>query len=121
MEITGIDPSRTQSGKTQIPDYEQIFCDETNEKRRSTSGIYKRLIAKYRGGIFLSSILYVIKHSPVWLIPLVTGEVINTVTSGVDVAKRLSVYAVILFLLLAQNIPMHILYSRHGGCSSCQY
>lgn len=113
MKITGIDPSRTQSGKTQIPDYEQIFCDGTNEKRRSTSGIYKRLIAKYRGGIFLSSILYVIKHSPVWLIPLVTGEVINTVTSGVDVAKRLSVYAVILFLLLAQNIPMHILYSRH--------
>ncbi len=107
------DRTRTKSGKSQIPDYEQVFCEGTGEEQGRTSGIYRRLISRYRGGIFVSSILYVIKHSPVWLIPLVTAEVINTVTSGEDVVKRLSIYAVLLLLLLAQNIPMHILYSKH--------
>lgn len=104
----------TDKKKNYIPDYEHLFKDGADtEDGKKVSSIYKLLLKQNRGSLIISSVLYVIKHSPQWLLPLITAEVINTVTSGEpDMAKKLIVYGVILFLLIIQNIPSHILYSR---------
>jgi ATP-binding cassette subfamily B protein len=68
-------------------------------------------------------IFYAIKQSPVWMLPIITGNLITRVTeiynamhggSGhIDpLAVRSIVWnAMIMFLLIAQNIPMHTLYA----------
>ena len=41
------------------------------------------LIGFYKGmyhNFFLSTIFYVIKHSPVWILPIITANIINNVT-----------------------------------------
>ena len=104
--------------KNHIPDYERLFHDgaDTVASDKKASSIYKLLLIQYRGKLFISTILYVIKHSPVLLIPLITGEVINVVTAGgPDTTKKLFIYAIILLVLLLQNIPMHVLREKYNN------
>ncbi len=55
--------------------------------------------------------MLVVKHSPMWLIPFLTAQVINTLAdpSAYPVA-RLPVWFFAVVLLTAQNIPTHTLY-----------
>lgn len=104
--------------KYHIPDYEHLFQTgaDTAESGKKASNIYKLLLVKYKGKLFISTLLYVIKHSPVLLIPLITGEVINVVTAGgSDTIKKMCLYAVILLVLLLQNIPMHVLREKYNN------
>ncbi|MEY3407087.1 MAG: hypothetical protein RL038_148 [Actinomycetota bacterium] len=66
-----------------------------------------RLLADSRSRILLAFILYGFKHSPVWLLPVVTAGVIDVLVEE----KPLSVlagYALVLVILLGQNLPMNI-------------
>ncbi len=101
-----------------IPDYEQLFQDsaETSGERKTSSGIYIRLLKQYRGKLFISTFLHVVKHLPALLIPLITAEVINVVTvGGPDTVKKLVIWGVILLVLLAENIPMHMLREKYNN------
>lgn len=100
--------------KNGIPDYEDLFRDGSQkEKKDKSSAIPKLLLKQNSGKLFVSAILYVIKASPTWAIPLVTSEVINIITAGGDgVMRKLFIYGAVLFFLLIQNIPTHMLYSR---------
>ena len=45
------------------------------------------LIGFYKGyylNFFLSTLFYVVKHSPVWLLPICTANIINYVVNGAD-------------------------------------
>lgn len=102
--------------KNKIPDYEVLFREspgETTEKK--ASGIPKILLKQNKWKVLLSTVLYVIKASPTWAIPLVSAEVINLITSPDDkTVSKLVIYGIILFLLLIQNIPTHtLLYERY--------
>jgi len=55
--------------------------------------------------------VFIVKHSPVWLLPLLTANIIDVVVGHRPIAQ-LWWNAGILVLLLGQNIPMHILYMR---------
>lgn len=104
--------------KNQIPDYEELFresADKKSEKKNKTVGIHKMLLKQNSGKLFISAILYVIKASPTWAIPLVTSEVINIISSpGEGTVRKMFIYALILFLLLIQNIPTHaLLYEKY--------
>ena len=55
--------------------------------------------------------IYVIKHSPVWMLPLLTANIIDVVVSHRPIAE-LWINAFVLVVLLFQNIPSHILYMR---------
>lgn len=103
-----------QKKQNVIPDYEHLFQDGAEQKKKNkASAIPKLLLKQNKGSLILSSLLFVVKASPTWAIPIVTAEIINIVSSGGDdVVRRLFVYGAILFVLLIQNIPTHIFYSK---------
>lgn len=100
--------------KNIIPDYECLFQEGTqNGESAKMSGIPKMLLKQNAFKIFVSTLLFMVKAAPTWAIPLVTAEVINIITSPDDkTMSRLALYGIILFVLLIQNIPTHVLYSR---------
>ena len=105
---------KTAFDKNHIPDYEDLFRDGAEQEKKSKSSAIPKLLVKQNcGKLFASALLYVVKASPTWAIPLVTSEVINIITSRADNAvQQLFIYGAVLFVLLIQNIPTHILYSR---------
>jgi ATP-binding cassette subfamily B protein len=61
----------------------------------------------------LAAFFFIIKQSPVWFMPLLTANIINIVTrGGADALGKLWFNAMILAVLLVQNIPTHYIYVR---------
>lgn len=57
--------------------------------------------------------VFVLKHSPVWAIPILTADLINVVAApGPDSLARIWRDGVILVALILQNVPTHVLYVR---------
>ena len=70
-------------------------------------GFYKGL---YHNFLF-STIFYIFKHSPVWVLPIVTAHIINSVTGkNPDVLRIIFVDVAIMAFLLILNIPMNYLH-----------
>jgi ATP-binding cassette subfamily B protein len=66
-----------------------------------------------RGRLLRGVVYFVIKHSPVWLMPLLTANIINLIAQpDQDTAAELWLNALVLALLLFQNIPFQYLYVR---------
>ena len=107
---------RNDKKESPIPDFEELFKEGSEniagEKKASKAPLL--LLKQNRGKLFVSALLFIVKHSPVLAIPLVTAEVINALTSpGEDTIKRLILYGIILAILIIQNIPTHVLYSNY--------
>lgn len=70
-------------------------------------GFYKGLYFNF----FLSTVFYVVKHSPVWVLPMVTASIINNVTGhNPKVMWIIAVNVGIMVFLLILNIPMNYLH-----------
>jgi len=96
-----------------IPDYEPLFTEDTDNK--GGGRILIKLLKENTLKIIVSSIMFIIKASPVWIIPVVTATVINTVTAGGDnVMRTVWMHLIVLFVLIGQNIPTHMLYCRYS-------
>ena len=71
------------------------------------------LFSGYCTRLLSAAFVFLIKHSPVWAAPIVTAEIINLIAgSGFDAMDRILGWSLLLFLLIAQNIPTHMLYVR---------
>ncbi len=70
------------------------------------------LFQRERGHLVLACVLYAIKHSPVWVLPLLTADMIDVVVQRRPLGD-LWFGAVILVALLAQNVPVNFLYVRY--------
>ncbi|MCX4977312.1 ABC transporter ATP-binding protein [Streptomyces sp. NBC_00620] len=55
--------------------------------------------------------VFTVKHSPLWLLPLITASIIDTVVQHGPIG-RLWVSSGALLLILAVNLPLHLLYVR---------
>ncbi|WP_055611343.1 ABC transporter ATP-binding protein [Streptomyces phaeochromogenes] len=55
--------------------------------------------------------VFTVKHSPIWLLPLVTASIIDTVVQHGPVGRLWLSAGFILFILLI-NMPLHLLYVR---------
>ncbi|MEU9265147.1 ABC transporter ATP-binding protein [Streptomyces sp. NPDC048251] len=55
--------------------------------------------------------VFTVKHSPVWLLPLITASIIDTVVQHQPIGRLWTSTGVILFILLV-NYPLHLLYVR---------
>jgi ATP-binding cassette, subfamily B, bacterial len=66
-----------------------------------------RLLKPRRRRLALAFLLYGIKHSPVWLLPVVTAGVIDVLVEEQPVSALVG-YVVIFAVLLGQNLPMNI-------------
>jgi ATP-binding cassette subfamily B protein len=69
-----------------------------------------RLLKPQRGKLFLAFILYGIKHSPIWALPLITAGVIDVLVQD-EPLDRLWFFAIVLFALFGQNLPVNILFT----------
>ncbi|MGB8646754.1 MAG: ABC transporter ATP-binding protein [Anaerolineae bacterium] len=61
--------------------------------------------------LVLAAILFVVKHSPVWVMPLLTANIIDVLVQHRPLAE-LWLNALVLVLLLFQNVPLHFAYVR---------
>ncbi|NUO44758.1 MAG: ABC transporter ATP-binding protein [Streptomyces sp.] len=55
--------------------------------------------------------IFTVKHSPIWLLPLITASIIDTVVQHGPITDLWLSTGVILFILLV-NYPLHVLYVR---------
>jgi ATP-binding cassette subfamily B protein len=76
----------------------------------------RTLLAMYRedwGKLALALVVYFIKHSPVWIMPLLTADIINIVASpATHSLGRLWFDGLLLLIVLVQNIPTQYIYIR---------
>lgn len=74
------------------------------------------LLGLYKGdynNLFFSSLFFIIKSIPEWVMPLITADVINVVISKPDnIVFRLMLDFIIALVVLLQHIPTHMLHSH---------
>jgi ATP-binding cassette subfamily B protein len=85
---------------------------------------FMTLFKMYKGNygkLFLSMVFFIIKHSPVWVMPIVTAQIINILTSqeGLDM-RRLIFYIVTLIALVLMNIPANVVYIHYISSATRQ-
>lgn len=56
-------------------------------------------------------VVFTVKHSPIWLLPLITASIIDTVVQHQPIGRIWTSTGIILFILLV-NYPLHVLYVR---------
>ncbi|MFH8933730.1 ABC transporter ATP-binding protein [Streptomyces griseosporeus] len=56
-------------------------------------------------------VVFTVKHSPIWLLPLITASIIDTVVQHGPVDRIWTSTGIILFILVV-NYPLHVLYVR---------
>lgn len=94
-----------------VPDYEALFREEGGGKKHG-DGFLKKIFRRDRGRLIYSSLVYILKASPLWIMPLVTSDVIDLITVRPEgFLTRILIDAVIFAVMLIQNIPTHMWYS----------
>ncbi|MCT8138495.1 ABC transporter ATP-binding protein [Anaerobacillus sp. CMMVII] len=104
--------------ESQLLNFEPIFIEAKEKKRHSL----KTLSLLYNGqfkSIFLSFFFFIIKHSPVWIIPVITANVINIATYPENHSlKELWIQFAIVAVVIAQNMPSHMLHISYFSRAS---
>ena len=82
----------------------------------------KILIGLYKGNynkFFLAVLFFFIKHAPVWVLPIVTANTINDITSGSpETIQNIIIQAIIMVALVVLNVPMNYLYTRYKSLAT---
>ena len=72
-------------------------------------GFYKGMYHNF----FLSTVFYIIKHSPVWILPIITANIINSITNkDANVIQVIFLNVGLMVILLILNVPMNYLHIR---------
>jgi ATP-binding cassette subfamily B protein len=94
--------------------YLQSYMKHKGNSLATLFGFYKGYYFRF----LLSTFFYVIKHSPTWILPIVTANIINYVTEGnQDVYRLIALNAAVLAILLVLNIPMNYLHMHFRSSS----
>ncbi len=76
--------------------------------RRNKDNRLKTLLGLYKGhytSLFFSIVFFFIKHSPVWILPIVTANIINiAIDPGDDYIRRIVINVVVMIIMVGQNI-----------------
>lgn len=92
----------------QADDLNEIEQELLNTFKRNQNHSLRTLLGIYKGHyleLFLSIVFFVIKHSPVWILPIVTANIINVATDpGEDAGRRIFGNIVFMIIMLAQNV-----------------
>ncbi len=116
----GADPKKKyKRSDNVIPDFEHLFDEDVpvdaRKKKKGTGFLYyKRLLQKNKGGFCMSLLMFILKNLPVWVMPIITSNIID-LASGQwtdSVIRSLIINSVVLVVVLVQNIPTHVIYSR---------
>ncbi len=101
-------------------DEEKILKEErtllecySGKKRGFIATLFRFYKGNYKN-LIIAAIMFLIKSSPTWIIPLITAGVINiAVQRPDDAVHRFIVYGAITALILLQNIPTHTVYMMY--------
>ncbi|MDD4125036.1 MAG: ABC transporter ATP-binding protein [Eubacteriales bacterium] len=101
------------NAENMIPAYEHLFDDEKQAPKRKTGILYK-LFKMNRKKLLSAQLVYIVKASPVWIMPIITAEIINIAAKPYDSTTftAIAVYTAILVIVLLQNVPTHVLYAK---------
>ncbi|MBR2871075.1 MAG: ABC transporter ATP-binding protein [Clostridia bacterium] len=104
-------------GKTQketIPDYDWLF-NEDSDRDRKKSRFLSKIIKINIKPILLSLFIYLFQSLPVYMIPLCTADIINTVTGSIStgvtdaVWLRIGINVAIVLFCIILNVPSTVL------------
>ena len=80
------------------------------------------LVGLYKGNynkFFLAIIFFFIKHSPVWVLPIITANIINNITSGAsETYSNILIESLIMVILIGINIPTNYMYTRYKSLAT---
>lgn len=95
--------------KLEDPSFE--YLPLFKEEKTSKANPFQVLLRLYHGQwakLILSLLVYIIKSSPTWVLPMVTANVINIATKPENhTVSELWVNFIVIVLVILQNIPMH--------------
>lgn len=78
-------------------------------------GLYKGNYHKF----FLAIVFFFIKHSPAWVLPIITANLINEISAGAsDIYRNIWIYSIVMIGLIALNIPMNYMYTRYKSLAT---
>lgn len=100
-----------------IPDYDHLFEIGKDEKGKRKKGFFGKILKINKAPLITSTLVFILQNAPVWLIPVLTANIINTVTSTLSLGggatpemwRTIIINAVIMFVLILQNVPSTIL------------
>ena len=101
-----------QRGK--IPDVEWLFTEESKgEGKKVKNRFLQKFLYRDWWKLVYTTLMYFWQALPIWLLPLVTGDVIDTITTLPEgYVTRLIIDGIILLIAILQNIPATILRAR---------
>lgn len=95
-----------------IPDYDHLFSEECVKGRKKSRFLKKILLMNF-GKIFVIMLLYVLQASPLLIIPVLTSNIIDAITSGGgNASTEIIINSAIIAALLLQNVPTTVLRSK---------
>ena len=75
------------------------------------------LVAIYKGNyskFFLAVVFFFIKHSPVLVLPIITANIINDITTNApNLMRNMITNSIIMVFLIVLNVPMNYLYTKY--------
>ncbi len=107
---------KVASKKPTVPNYDYLFQPSPAKKHGKGNGFFRKLIKLNLGTLLLSTLLFLFQTAPVWAIPVCTSNIINLVAKAVKeggvsalIWKKLIINAVVLAVLIVQNVPATVL------------
>lgn len=89
----------------------------TEMYRKNIGHPIRTLISLYKGNyhkFVLAVVFFFIKHACVWVLPIVTANIINDITTkNPDTVRNLIFYALLMVTLICINVPMNYLYTDY--------
>ncbi len=102
--VVSTDQHKHLSRKNKIPDFEALFGYEEAE-RPAKKGFLSKLLWRNWAKILFSTLILLLQIAPVYLIPLITSDVIDLVSTRPDgYVTRIIIEAGIAFVMIIQNI-----------------
>lgn len=96
-----------------LPDYNSFFEGAKNDDK-ITSKLLKSLLKSNIAEFICSTLLFIVKHCAVWVIPIITANVIDIATNPESHAlSSLFINGAVLMLLIVQNLVTHVLYVNY--------
>ena len=90
----------------------EAYMSEDPKKPRALRLLFKLYKGHYLR-LLLGALIYIIKDSPTWVLPLITADIINLVTNPPhNFWWRIALDGALAGLLLLLNIPFHTLYVK---------
>lgn len=102
-----------KSKEEKLVDFEVLF-NENSSKLKNPFLFLGTIYKGQRINLFISFFFFLIKHSPVWIIPIITANMINIASNpGEKDLSGIWINLLIISIIIAQNIPsqyMHVSY-----------